>query len=264
MALESNNQSCGCAEKLVGPCRGFFRYFTLGHPVHPIQPTAPGHSEFLNLGSKIRVRVIHVKPHDDSIQNEHYPCFNFNSKRLSLSEEYWFTRWNKPLKTGICNCSFRRSLRYSAIVDVTRNSNRLSNFDTPATRIINVDTFVERLVQETIFEALQEYVISKVNPKIVAHGVSNASYENSKDDTDGILLRSIKEKCDNAAAILPTDCETVEISRNFDQKNSICEHKISANKNTVSKLLAVGFKFVFGCCLTTNNIILFNGYFRNH
>lgn len=238
MALQSNNQPvlcCGCVEKLVGPCRGFFRYFSLGYPVHPIQPTAPHQSEFVNLGPKIRVRVIHVKPSDDSIQNEHFPCFNFN-KRLSLSEEYWFTRWNKPLKTGICNCSFRRSLRYSAILDEKSNSNRLSTFDTPPTRITNVHTFVERLVQETLFEAFQEYVMSiKINPKNVKEGVSNTSYEATEDGTDGILLRSIKSKCDNAA-VLPADCVTVQ---NLDKKSRNCNHNVHANKTNVSKRINI-------------------------
>lgn len=237
MALEGTSQPvlcCGCVEKLAGPCRGFFRYFTLGHPVHPVQQTAPNNSEFINLGPKIRIRVIHVKPSNETVLKEQYPCFSFNTKRLSLTEEYWFTRWNKPLKTGICNCSFRRSLRYSAIMDVKSDTKRLSNFDLPATRITNVDTFVERLVQDTLFEALQEYVMSKkvkLNPKNVKQGVSNTSYEVSEDDTDGVFLRSGSAK---SAAVLPTDCVTVEIRENSERKRTVCEHKANAKKINVS------------------------------
>lgn len=237
----------------------------LGHPVHPVEPAAPDHSEFVNLGPKIRIRAIHIKPRDDIVFKEHYPCFNFNNKRLSLSEEYWFTRWNKPLKTGICNCSFRRSLRYSAIIDLKNNEsvlpdvkeNRLSNYDTPATRITNVETFVERLVQETLFEALQEYVMSK-DPRNVKRGISNKGFAMSPDDTDGILLRrrsaSIKSSCDNAA-VLPTDCVTVHATqssavqnKNLNPKGAICEHRITANNvnvrsNYTAVALANGLSF---------------------
>lgn len=237
MALEGTSRPvlcCGCVQKLTGPCRGILRYFTLGHPIHPVQQTAPSHSEFISLRPKVRIRVIHVKPDDQTVLKEEYPCFSFNAKRLSLSEEYWFTRWNKPLKTGICNCSFRRSLRYSTILDTKNNSNRLSNFDIPPTRITNVDTFVERLVQETLFEALQEYVMNKnvkFNPNNVKQGVSNTSYEVSEDDIDGIFLRSGSNK---SAAVLPTDCVTVEIRKNLEQKSSICEHKTNVKKVNVS------------------------------
>lgn len=234
---------CGCATKVTQPCQGFLRYFTLGHPVHPVEPTAPDHSEFVSLGSKIRIRVIHVKAGDDTVLKDCYPCFNVNTKRLSLSEEYWFTRWNKPLKTGICNCSFRRSLRYSmleekVVTDVKEN--RLSNFDTPATRITNVETFVERLVQEMLFEAFQEYIMSKspkLTPKNVKQGVSNTGYE---DDTDGILLRKKSDsiKSDNAA-VLTADCVTVNATqivqnKHSNPKDAVCEHKNTANKIKVS------------------------------
>lgn len=221
MAFSDSSQPvlcCGCAVKIAQPCRGFFRYFTLNHPIHPTEPTAPDHSEFVSLGSNIHVRVIHVKPRNDTV-------FNCNAKRLSLSEEYWFTRWNKPLKTGICNCSFRRSLRYSAILDVKEN--RLSNFDVPATRITNVETFVERLVQETLFGAFQEYIV-KSSPK---------------QSTDRILLRRKSDSCDSAA-VLPADCVTVHATqisqssavqnKNLNPKGAICEHKNTANKIKVS------------------------------
>lgn len=257
MASNSGSQSvlcCGCAAKLIRPCQGFFRYFTLGHPIHPIQPAAPNHSEFISLGSKVHIRVIHVKSGDDAVLKEQYPCFNFNTKRLSLSEEYWFTRWNKPLKTGTCNCSFRRSLRYSAICDDKNNDlgvvqvkqNRLSNFDTPATRITNVETFVERLLQETLFEAFQEYLVSR-SIKLtnnVKQGVSNSAYAISEDEV--LLRKSInKNSCDNAA-VLPADCVTVhaaQISQISAVQNDIsnpkrvvCEHNNTANKINVSAI----------------------------
>lgn len=245
MAFSGSSQPvlcCGCAVKIAQPCRGFFRYFTLNHPIHPTEPTAPDHSEFISLGSKLHVRVIHVKPRHDTV-------FNFNTKRLSLSEEYWFTRWNKPLKTGICNCSFRRSLRYSAILDVKENS--LSNYDVPPTRITNVETFVERLVQETLFGAFQEYLIKSTPKQTVSI-------------TDGISRRrrsdSIRSSCDSTA-VLPADCVTVNATQisqssavqnnNLNPKGAICEHKNTANKVKVG-----GGTFKRNFCS--------HYYFRNH
>lgn len=104
-----------CLPKVQTSWQQFCNYFTFKHPIHPLDPIAPENSEFFLIDSRIRIRIIHLKPESAQKYKSHhdYPY----SKRSSLSEEYWFTKWNKPLKIGVCNCSFRRSLRLDILTN---------------------------------------------------------------------------------------------------------------------------------------------------
>lgn len=105
----------GCVPKAVISWRNFVSLLNLGHQVYPADPIAPENSEFIVIDRKFNIRVIHIKP-DNTRRAPIRESFRIGgSKRNSLSEEYWFTKWNKPLKIGHCNCSFRRSMRYSII-----------------------------------------------------------------------------------------------------------------------------------------------------
>lgn len=104
-------QQCVCFPKVVDSWEQLLSVCTIKQPVYPLDPIAPEHSEFFLIDSRIRIRVIHVGP--ENTQKIPNLDIHQNSKRSSLSEEYWFTKWNKPLKIGICSCSFRRSFRLS-------------------------------------------------------------------------------------------------------------------------------------------------------
>lgn len=54
----------------------------------------------------------------------------------------------------------------------------LLNIDVPPTKIKNVETFVERIIQETFFEAFYEYYMLKKKES----GTVNMSYETTEDD----------------------------------------------------------------------------------
>lgn len=251
----------GRVRKFLFPCTSLFPPFN-GHAVHPLQPTAPEYSEFVMVSSKIQIRVIHIRPNDIQFATD-FPCINVRNKRYSLSEEYWFTRWNKPLKSGLCNCSFRRSQRFSIISDTCPSlqlcendlqmsdigGKRFSNFDLPAIRITNVETYVERILQETLFEALQEYIVQetiKQMPNDGSQGVNNSAFIISKDDIDEIVLR--KNACGiirnfDRPAVLPTECVTVHsktLSQNsvvqkkcLNIKSASCDHSLAASKGKV-------------------------------
>lgn len=116
--------STGCLPKVFDSWQQFFANFNINHPIYPLDPVAPKHSEFFIINSKIHIRVIHVRP-----ENAHKlvlrRCSNDRaSKRNSLAEEYWFMKWNKPIKPGNCSCSFRRSFRLSQI---SNHSSKLKN-----------------------------------------------------------------------------------------------------------------------------------------
>lgn len=52
-------------------------------------------------------------------------------------------------------------------------------------RIVNVETFVERIIQETIFEAFQEYYILQNQTK----GIDNLGYQKVENELDEVILR---------------------------------------------------------------------------
>lgn len=58
----------------------------------------------------------------------------------------------------------------------------------PSTKIKNVETFIERLIQDTFFEAFQEYYILKNNET----GKINLAYETTEDDVIVTLRRKFK------------------------------------------------------------------------
>lgn len=120
MTEETLPESNGCISKVVDSWRSLLSTLSIGHRIYPSDPSIPKEHEFIVINSKICIRVIHIYPGNTRKLLLPQPIINDPntiSKRSSLSEEYWFTKWNKPLKIGSCNCSFRRSLRYSVILN---------------------------------------------------------------------------------------------------------------------------------------------------
>lgn len=199
--------SCFCLKSLL----------TISQQVHPTNPSDSKHSEFLVIDNKKTLRIIHVKP-EAQISRITYDNIEkrLSMSRHSLTEEYWFTRWSKPLRAGSCNCSFRRSQRYSRLSNQfgcmsfsqlkTNRPNshveisNLENMNIAVTKITNIDTFVERLVQETYFEALREFLIQS-EPEIMTStkGYDNLAYK--VDNFDDVMLRNKLQ-----AAMLHTEC----------------------------------------------------------
>ncbi|KAF5293318.1 hypothetical protein FQR65_LT10983 [Abscondita terminalis] len=228
---------CESTAKVLSPCVSFLRNFTCGQSVHPLEPAAPQFSEYLLLPHHRRLRIIHILP-NTTIKNIHRPLSDskIRSSRSSLSEEYWFTRWNKPLKLGNCNCSFRRSQRFSSLshqrlslsvyrpVSVIANdTNNLSQYNIPPTKIVNLETFVERLIQETLFEVFQEYFMkTATNLNNQNDGLCNYAFS-SCDELDGVMLRKPKE---------------IQIDNGLSTKN--CSHKKSGAKKKPLVILLHG------------------------
>lgn len=107
----------GCIPKIMKSWRNFVSSLN-NHRIHPADPLALKEFEFIVIDSKIQIHVIYLylgnNRRSQLSKRLSLDAYSY-SKRNSLSEEYWFMKWNKPLKIGSCNCSFRRSLRYSVI-----------------------------------------------------------------------------------------------------------------------------------------------------
>jgi hypothetical protein len=106
--------------------------------VYPAASHPFADSHFIQLSSHRKIRVVHINadarkyggwcmngagPHVETMGLPLEGC-HYNSKHRNLSlisnnsevssEEYWFTRWNRPLRMeDSCNCSFRKSWRNS-------------------------------------------------------------------------------------------------------------------------------------------------------
>ncbi|KAK5639123.1 hypothetical protein RI129_011615 [Pyrocoelia pectoralis] len=207
----SQNSLCESITKIINPCVYFLSNFTFAHSIHPVEPATPEFSEYLLLPHHRRLRIIHVLP-NTNLNGELKKTIVENklrTSRSSLSEEYWFTRWNKPLKLGNCNCSFRRSQRFSVLsnqclpLNVYEPPNvshkNLSQYILPPTKIINMETFVERLIQETLFEAFQEYVMKAMKRNKNMDGIQNYAFVNEEDELKDVILRrqnkSVTKNC---------------------------------------------------------------------
>lgn len=122
MTEDTLSQVNGCIPKVMKSWRDFLSTLN-NHRIHPSIPLAPKEFEFIVIDSKIQIHVIHLYPGSNrrsQLSKRLSLDVNSYSKRNSLSEEYWFMKWNKPLKIGSCNCSFRRSMRYSVISNQPR------------------------------------------------------------------------------------------------------------------------------------------------
>lgn len=117
MTEETLSQVDGCIPKVMKSWRNFLSTLN-NHRIHPSEPLAPKEFEFIVIDSKIQIHVIHLYPGSNKrsqLSKRLSSDVNNYSKRNSLSNEYWFMKWNKPVKIGTCTCSFRRSLRYSVV-----------------------------------------------------------------------------------------------------------------------------------------------------
>lgn len=155
----------------------------LRHSVHPQQPVEPKHSEFFEVTSRRRLRIIHIKPNktelnnlkDNNGINEKTP----NDNRVS--GEYWFTCWNKPIQNTTCNCSFRKSKK-NFTVDKRNRYSCMSNSS------INdkLEMFVEKLITNAMLIAYQEYlktsnIISNKKNLRSKKGIINLSFDNDNE-----------------------------------------------------------------------------------
>ncbi|KAJ8918676.1 hypothetical protein NQ315_014996 [Exocentrus adspersus] len=242
MTEETLPESSGCISKVVDSWRSLLSSLSIGHRIYPLDPTVPD-CEFIVINSKIRIRVIHICP-DNLRKSLLLPPVttdpNSNSKRSSLSEEYWFTKWNKHLKVGNCNCSFRRSMRHSLIskqpvVQNAKKRESILSVDLPPTKIISVQTFVERLIQETFFEAFQEYCVLQNRKET---GKINLAYDTTEEDDVIVTLRRKPEKETNNS--IANHQETTNRDSVDDFKLHRCVHKKVQKKPLVMLQHGIG------------------------
>ncbi|KAL3290186.1 hypothetical protein HHI36_023546 [Cryptolaemus montrouzieri] len=217
MSTVVEQPNSGCIMKIQATFREFLSWMRIDHSIYPSGIVTPEYSEFVTINSKIKIRCIHINP--DSLKKSKIVEFrNEQVKSKILSEEYWFTKWNKSLKTGNCNCSFRRSLRLSLISsqDAIIDQPSVTRIENPQllSKIRNVDTFVERLIQDTIFEALQEFYMVECL-KNNSLGVVNLAFALEEDTAKqkSYTHGELKESQEN---ISTTD-------NNFDSNK--CKHK---------------------------------------
>lgn len=106
----------------------------------------------------------------------------------------------------------------------------LLNIDVPPTKIKNVETFVERIIQETFLEAFYEFYMIKKKES----GAINFSYETTEDDEVVTLRRKINQ---NGNLERKSDSKTVNSSQNCVHKNTqkVCMVLTRHNNDNIHK-----------------------------
>lgn len=190
-----NENTNRCVTNFLHPCLRLLPDLSNRNRVYPMEKDAPKNSEFFYLQSKSTIRTIHIKPEKKQIVKRHSTFDRRNPFRSSLSEEYWFTKCDKPLQHGSCHCSFRNSQRVSKmssdIINLQMNNCKVRI----SVKIVNIETYIERLMQETFLQAFQEYFILKGSDK--KNGLDNLGY--LKDFNDVVLRRKDQRKSGETA-----------------------------------------------------------------
>lgn len=225
----------GCDMNIFNQCFKLLPNISNRNCIYPLEVSAPDDSEFIKLQSKIQIRTIHVKPDNyikDNINKRSYELRN--QFRRSLSEEYWFTRCNKPIRNTSCNCSFRRSQRVSNINDVIDEQPNISNLRVNV-KIINIETYVERLMEETFLQAFQECFIlnSKTRNNYIFDNYAylnddgDGNIDDDEDDGDDYMvdvnLRNKSEECLNVN-------DDIKNKKYSFAKDKCCIHKNGTEK----------------------------------
>lgn len=191
-----------CVLQVIRPC---FCWLQRQRQVHPAASSPSGDSQFVQLSSHRRIRVIHIDANRRKSSGWHMngagmemlglpseQChYSSIHKNLSLvsnyselsSEDYWFTRWNRPLRiSDPCSCSFRKSwgnllgdsrLKLNQTQEetnagtgqlldsVTLRENCVDEGKLPSRRhkLLQIETFVEEVLQEVwneVFSCLSQ------------------------------------------------------------------------------------------------------------
>lgn len=135
-----------------------FKSFMSNAQIHPLDILPSSENQYLTVDRDKKIRVIHVSP--KNILRERSKL-DKRVSRASLSDEYWFTQWGKPLRNNPCKCSFRRSARFSKLstelgIFASQRIDSNKKTATSSKAISNLDTFVELFIQETLLSAYQE------------------------------------------------------------------------------------------------------------
>lgn len=236
-----------------------------GYAIHPTEPIHLANSEFITVQDGYKIRILHLQPDDgcgdlEEIKRgfERSSCVRKSiekrlSMRNSMTEEYWFTRWNKPLQAGNrCSCSFRRSQRYSKLTEEAPKAIGNNVLESPPTKIKNLETFVERLLQETLLEAYQELYIT--NSKTAVEAKTDAPKETQEYNYDNLGYVQSPDEIDAAPVVIKRRKDkpvTKQIKKTTPAVNTLCRHnkpKINVNISNFHNKKTSYFKFIQMIC----------------
>ncbi|KAJ8936010.1 hypothetical protein NQ314_012536 [Rhamnusium bicolor] len=150
-----------------------------------------------------------------------------------------------------------RSMRYSivsnqpTIQNVEKKRESILNADLPPTKITNVETLVERLIQDTFFEAFQEYFMLQNKSET---GKINLAYEITEEDDVVTLRRKCKPSVKENGTLKARSLSEISIKASrssTDGSKSSCVHKKSTKGTSadiwaliINTLVCRGFEVV--------------------
>lgn len=131
------------------------------------------------------------------------------------NDEYWFTRWSRPIKISEhCNCSFRKSWRKS------------SN-NTEAKKIERYEDFAKNFVDDILSDAIKCLETKKEGNGCVHHHHEKSNGTSNKDLTGGFVNFSFVDDTSSINAInghgsSKDDTRIVSKSRNGQNEGVSC------------------------------------------
>lgn len=241
--------------------------------MHPTASHPFADSHFIQLSSHRRIRVVHINantrkprgwcvngagPHVETMglpsEGCHYNSKHRNSSLISndselSSEEYWFTRWNRPLRMeDSCNCSFRKSWRNSL-----RDSRVLLNEVQEDSRD-NADHMLCSLTPCEKY-VVKEGVLPSRSHKLLQ--IENFVEEVLKEVWNEVFscLTQIEHNVNNQSQ-LKLECMSNCINRHHDkglEHNCACRNKSEPVGNFESRSDHYNCQNVISCHVTTNH-----------
>lgn len=172
------------------------------HRIHPTSFESPDVS-FVNIEAKKRLRVLHVVPNRSDTPSLFTTQFDqVDADYCSLDssgEDYWFMRWNRPIRPNLqkssCNCSFRRSQIKSATGKVESKAVECMNVGTVSS-VIERKNNVPQTIQEDAVENNLDDLAEKMSHNILLEAVQKSSEICiSLKDPNYVPLKSQIHKC---------------------------------------------------------------------
>lgn len=261
-----------CVSQVIRSCVGWIPCLPRRQQVHPAASHPFADSHFIQLNSHRRIRVVHINAnarkssggcmngagqHVEAMRIPSDGC-HYNSKHRNLSlisndselssEEYWFTRWNRPLRMeDSCNCSFRKSWRNS-LGDSRVISNEIQEDPKDSTDQMCSLTPCEKYVgQETLLQSRSHKLLQIENfVEEVLKEVWNEVFS--------CLSQIERDMCNQSQLKLESmpNC----ISRHHDkdlEHNHVCRKRSESVGNYESRNDNFNCQTVFSCHETTKN-----------
>ncbi|XP_034240813.1 uncharacterized protein LOC117645037 [Thrips palmi] len=185
------------------------------HRVHPTNLES-SNVLYVVIDAKKRLRILHILPDSDS----NLPKVQTNSTdQVDLADhcsldssggDYWFMRWNRPIRPNfqrnLCNCSFRRSQSRSK--SDLKESKLENNNDSNVLSTLEETTNLQNSVENTSTEKSLCDLAEKISQDILDEAVQKISEIKSSSSSPSMSSKAFEQKEVNDSS---NHCDNVDV-----------------------------------------------------